>query len=436
MNLTRISFIALIFFISFNINLYNTKEISVPGYCDILYLIKAIHKCYYADVSITDKSTSISFTQGMSFQNLQTAMDNMIKVTQNASLSYQQIRTTKFFQELKQQTYQLNYLTEYNYHLNYTPSVSPIGSFLSHEGAEIMEKYPQKFYTMCGNQLLEKVFVSNYLIINVTFRTNSYDEYLRINKSSAIKFLGLKETISDLTREALKVNAKGAIQFNILQIGGSYDNLNAFYKRMDQTEGIYQEDCELGNLEACMSLVDKLIAYAESFFKQIDANPYKINNDNSFPISMNDPMYFGIIIDDPIIKKSELINLFIINTFNREALYYRQMLMDIIKIQNGRPKAFRQQAAIDLATKYLVITNKNLALFEEYSDTYKFILKCTDDLALCKDARFIVESNFVKLFRDGFPEEFKSITVNYWHDSEYNPPDSITENNALRDFFF
>ena len=125
-------------------------------------------------------------------------------------------------------------------------------------GKEVYRKKNKYFQTYCGDYFIQKALVKNVLAINVSFHTNSYDDFCRLVQGSNINILGIREALSQMSSITSQSNIQGSINFHVFQIGGSSEKLTSFLKSVDSTKSIFSQQCELGNVDSCFAFVNVL----------------------------------------------------------------------------------------------------------------------------------------------------------------------------------
>ncbi len=396
-----------------------SKVIEIPGFSSFQNIIRNENKCYRANSKVSNIKSFIEINQSMDFNLLEKAVKSLIR--SEAFLFFEQYKSSKYLQSISHHTYQINYLLRNEFEVDFTPAAVGEG-LLTEFGKNIYKNNNKYFQTYCGEFFIQKAKVNNALAINVSFHTNSFDDYLKLTQGSNINFLGLREVLSQVSSAASNNNIKGTIKFEVYQIGGSSEKLNAFLNTVDSTKSLFYQQCEFGNINACFAFVEKLIDYGvKDFTNQIEDSFQAINLENAMIISKLNSQMFGLISQKVTPLLNIMKDLYIIKQYKEEAFSLDKEMKYILGYLDGRP-TFRP-AAVPVAQEYLEVAKKNLSLFEPGTHTFNLLLNCANLPYTCSEARQNIESTFVKVFRTtAFPQVFEGIIGNYWNDERYNIP--------------
>lgn len=250
-------------------SIYNASANPRPGVGYSKDMQQILPKICFKITNLThDKwSSEIGLSTSMGFSEL----EQKLKVKVSAKGSFEMLSSSAesdFLRSIQEKSYSLsfNFVQKLREFVTWDIDGMEINS-LTESGREIYEKYHELFGIKCGDYFLSSFERGAILVVslNLEFSSNERKEDFKANMKG--NYGDLFSASGDIENVAKKMNLKGKVSLQALQIGGNPSELGKIFGK-DKTGKHYIVNCDLQNMKNCQDASGGILDYSRDNFSQ------------------------------------------------------------------------------------------------------------------------------------------------------------------------
>ncbi|MGF1739780.1 hypothetical protein L4C34_01640 [Vibrio profundum] len=262
-----------------------------------------------------------------------------------------------------------------------------------------LQKSPEAFSEMCGNQFIQGIVPGANLLVTLKldFKTTTDKQ---VFSSSVSGGLGINSASSSIQKTVKEKHIQGTISVLAYQEGGDPTRLANIFK-LDTKGHYYITTCSLDNLDACTSAIDGFIDYAKNDFpNQLSVKDGKVEG-SAYPVDFHYENYttFGVDAGKPVTSPE------IVAARNKlgELLYKTEENLDFVThYLHSVVSPYLLPDAQNKLESIAHALDNNLAMINSPNDG---AIQCYSDPTNCVATAANIESNITPIDQD---------TVNYF----------------------